>query len=89
MSIEWFRDLAIVILGLGVTIVVISLGILAWLLYRKLKPILDSVKATTRTVEKFSATVEEEIYQPLAQVATFIHGIRKAVNLTSRFTKRR
>ncbi len=63
MSIEWFRDLAIVILGLGVTIVVISLGILAWLLYRKLKPILDSVKATTKTVEKFSATVEEEIYQ--------------------------
>ncbi len=89
MSIEWFRDLAIVILGLGVTIVVISLGILAWLLYRKLKPILDSVKATTRTVEKFSATVEEEIYQPLTQVATFIRGIRKAVNLTSRFTKRK
>ncbi len=87
MSIEWFRDLAIVILGLGVTIVVISMGILAWLLYRKLKPILDSVKATTKTVEKFSATVEEEIYQHIAQGATFIHGIRKAVNLTSRFTK--
>ncbi len=87
MSIEWFRDLAIVILGLGVTVVVISMGILAWLLYRKLRPILDSVKATTKTVEKFSATVEEEIYQPIAQVATFIHGIRKAVKLTSRFTK--
>ncbi|MEE8419918.1 MAG: hypothetical protein V3R92_00510 [Dehalococcoidales bacterium] len=87
MSIEWFRDLAIVILGLGVTVVVISMGILAWLLYRKLRPILDSVKATTKTVEKFSATVEEEIYQPIAQVATFIHGIRKAIKLTSRFTK--
>ncbi len=87
MSIEWFRDLAIVILGLGVTVAVISMGILAWLLYRKLKPILDSVKATTKTVEKFSATVEEEIFQPITQVATFIHGIRKAVKLTSRFTK--
>jgi hypothetical protein len=87
LSIEWFRDLAIVILGLGVTVVVISMGILAWLLYRKLKPILESVKATTKTVEKFSSTVEEEIYQPITQVATFIHGISKAVKLTSRFTK--
>ena len=36
MGIEWFRDLAIVILGFGVTAVVISIGILAFMLYYKL-----------------------------------------------------
>jgi Na+-transporting methylmalonyl-CoA/oxaloacetate decarboxylase gamma subunit len=87
VSIEWFRDLAIIIMGLGITIVAIFIGVLAWLLYRKVKPILKSVKATTKTVEKFSVTVEEEVYRPLAQVAAFIQGIRQAVNLAGRFTK--
>ena len=87
MSIEWFRDLAIVILGLGVTIVAIFIGVLAFLLYRKLRPILDSVKATTKTVENISSCVEEEISRPLAQLAAFIQGIRQAISLVSRFPR--
>lgn len=89
MSVEWFRDLAIIILGLGVTIVAIFIGVLAFLLYRKLRPILDSVKTTTKTVENISSCVEEEVYRPLAQVAAFIQGIRQAVNLTSKFSRKK
>jgi len=89
MSIEWFRDLAICILGLGVTIVAIFIGVLAFLLYRKLRPILDSVKATTKTVENISSCVEEEISRPLAQFAAFIQGIRQAISLVSRFPRRK
>lgn len=89
MSIEWFRDLAIVILGLGVTIVVIFIGILAFLLYRKLRPILDSVKVATKTVENVSSCVGEEIARPLAQVAAFVQGVRQAINLFSRFSRRK
>lgn len=89
MSIEWFRDLAICILGFGVTIAAIFIGLLAFLLYRKLKPILDSVKATTKTVENISSCVEEEVSRPLAQLAAFVQGIRQAISLFSGFARRK
>ena len=89
MGIEWFRDLAIAILGFGVTIVVISVGVLAFMLYRKLRPILDSVKSTAKRVENISTTVEEEVSRPLAQLAAFIQGVRQTVGLFSGFTRRK
>ncbi len=89
MGIEWFRDLAIVILGFGVTIVVICIGILAFMLYRKVKPILDSAKSTAQRVENISATVEEEVSRPLAQLAAFVQGVRQAVSLFSGFARRK
>lgn len=89
MSIEWFRDLVLCIFGLGATVVVIFLAVLAFLLYRRLRPILNSVKATTKTVEDLSSCVEVEVARPLAQVAAFIQGIRQAVGLVSRFTKKK
>ena len=89
MSIEWFRDLVVCIFGLGVTVVVIFLAVLAFILYRRLKPVLDSLRATTKTVENLSSCVEMEVARPLAQVAAFIQGIRQAVSLVGRFTKRK
>ena len=89
MSIEWLRDLAICVLGFGVTVAIIFIGVLAFLLYRKVRPILDSVKATTRTVENISSCVEEEVARPLVQVAAFVQGIRQAIGLVGRFSKRK
>ena len=48
MSIEWFRDLVLCIFGLGATVVLIFLAVLAFLLYRRLQPALDSMKTTAR-----------------------------------------
>ena len=89
MSIEWFRDLVVCIFGLGATAAVIFLAVLALLLYRRLRPVLDSVKATTKTVENLSSCVEDEVAKPLAQVVAFVQGIRQAVGLVSRFTKKK
>jgi len=89
VSIEWFRDLAIVILGFGVTIAVILISILAFMLYHKLKPILDSVRSTAKRVENISTTVEEEVSRPLAQLAAFVQGVRQAVGLFSGFVRRK
>ena len=89
MSIEWFRDLVVSIFSLGATIVIIFIGVLAFLLYRKLRPILNSLKATTKTVENISSTVEEEVSRPLAQVAAFIQGISQVVSLVSRFSRKK
>ncbi len=89
MGIEWVRDLAIVVLGFGVTLVVLVIGILALMMYCKLKPILDSAKSTAKRVENISATVEEEVSRPLAQLAAFIQGVRQAASFFSGFAKRK
>jgi len=89
VSIEWFRDLVLSIFSLGAIVVIIFIGVLAFLLYRKLRPILNSLKATTKTVENISSCVEEEVSRPLAQVAAFIQGISQAVSLVSRFSRRK
>ena len=88
MNIAWLRDLAICILAFESTIVVLFIGILAVMLYRKLRPILDSVKATTKTVENISSCVAEEVIRPLAQAAALIQGIRQATSLFSRFSRK-
>lgn len=89
MCIEWFRDLVICIFGLGATVVIIALVVLAFMIYCRIKPILDSVKATTKTVENISSTVEVEVARPLAQVAAFVQGIRQAMNLVGQFTRKK
>jgi hypothetical protein len=59
------------------------------MLYRKLRPILDSVKSTAKRVENISTTVEEEVTRPLAQLAAFVQGVRQVVGLFSGFTRRK
>ena len=89
MSIEWFRDLVVCIFGLGATVAVIFLAVLALLFYRRLRPVLDSLKATTKTVENLSSCVEVEVARPLSQVAAFVQGIRQALELVGRLTKKK
>lgn len=88
MSIEWFRDLVVCIFGLGATVAIIFLAVLAFLLYRRLRPALDSLKKTTKTVENLSTCVEAEVARPLAQVAAFVQGIRHAIDLVNRLRKK-
>ena len=89
MSIEWFRDLVLCIFGLGVLVVAIFVAVLAFLFYRRLMPVMNSLKNTTKTVENITSTVEVEVARPLVQVASFIQGIRQAVGLVSGFVKRK
>ncbi len=89
MSIEWFRDLVISILGVGATVVIIFIGVLTFLLYRKLRPILNSVKSVTKTVENISSCVEEGMSGPLAKLAAFVQGISQAISLVGKFSKRK
>jgi len=89
VSIEWFRDLVVCIFGLGTMVAVIILAVLALILYIKIQPVIKSVKTTTKTVENISSCVEEEVVKPLAQVAAFVQGIRQAVGMVSKFTKKK
>jgi len=86
VSIEWLRDLVIVIYGLAATIIVILLGILAFKLYRKVVPVLDSVKNTAKTAEDISSSVRDTIATPLACLASFSQGLTQALKMFGRFT---
>jgi len=87
VSIEWFRDLSLCILGIGATAVIILIGVIALLLYLKLRPILNSVKDVTKTVENISSCMEEEVVRPLAHVAAFTQGLSQMVGLVRRYSK--
>lgn len=87
MSMEQFRDLALLVFGLGATVAVIVIAVLLLLLYIRLSPILDSIRANARTVQRISSCVEEEIARPLAQLAALVQGIRQAASLVNRFTR--
>jgi len=88
MSLAEFRDLIIVIFGIGGLLALIIMVLLAFLLYYRLKPILDSVKETTKTVQRITSSVEEAVVKPIAQITSFIQGIRNALGLVKRFTNR-
>lgn len=87
MSIEWFRDLVLCIFGLSSTVVVLLIGVLAFICWLRIRPIIDSVKTTTRTVENLTSTVEEQVAEPLAKVAAFVQGVRQAFSLIGGFRK--
>lgn len=87
MTLEWFRDLVIVIWGLAATVAVIIIVVLVLVGYFKVRPIVDSVKSVARTVENISACVEQEIVGPMAQIATFVQGFRQAMGMFRRDKK--
>jgi hypothetical protein len=88
MDIGWFRDLVICISGLVITFVVIFIAVLAYLLFSKLRPVLDSMKATSATLQEITSTVKDEVVKPAVQFATLVRGISQGITLVSRLFKR-
>ena len=89
MSIDWFRDLIICIFGLVATGVLIFAAVLSFSLYRRVKAILDSAKATSKNVQAISSYVGEEVVKPVVEVVAFIRGIRHGVSTISKFFQKR
>ena len=89
MSIDWFRDLIICIFGLVAAGVLIFIAVLSFLLYRRVRVILDSVKATSKTIQGLSSYVGDEVVKPVIEVAAIIQGIRQGIDTISRFFKKK
>jgi phage-related protein len=88
MDIAWFRDLVICISGLVVTLVVIFIAVLAYLLYNKARSVMNSIKATTATINEITSAVRDDIVKPVLQWVTLIKGIFQGIDLVSRFFKK-
>ena len=89
MGIDWFRDLVICIFGLVAAGVFIFIAVLLFLLYRRVRVILDSVKATSRTIQGISSYVGDEVVKPVIEVAAIIQGIRQGIDTISKFFKKK
>ena len=89
MGIDWFRDLSICIFGLVAAGVFIFIAVLLFLLYRRVRVILDSVKATSRTIQGISSYVGDEVVKPVIEVAAIIQGIRQGIDTISKFFKKK
>ena len=88
MDIGWFRDLVICISGLVVTVVVIFIAVLAYLLYNKARSLMDSIKATSATINEISSAVRDEIVKPVLQWVTLIKGVFQGIDLVSKFFRK-
>ncbi len=89
MSIEWFRDLVIAISGLVLIGVLILFAVISYSLYRRARAILDSVKATSRTIQDISDYAGGGVAKPLIQVVAIIQGIRQGVDTFSKLFKKK
>jgi len=89
MDIDWFRDLIICIFGLVAAGVLIFIAVLSFLLYRRVRAILDSAKATSRTIQGISSYVGDEVVKPVIEVAAIIQGLRQGIDTISRFFRKK
>ena len=85
MSIDWFRDLVICIFGLVATGVFIFVAVLLYSIYRRTKPMLESLRNTSATVDKISSYVGNEVARPLIEMAALVQGIRQGIDTIGRF----
>ncbi|MAF85521.1 MAG: hypothetical protein CL875_03440 [Dehalococcoidales bacterium] len=88
MSIEWFRDMILIICGIAATVVLIIIAVLLLSLYRKTSSLLNSLKATSSTIQGISSYVGDEIVKPLTQAVAIIQGVRQGVDTVSKFFKK-
>ena len=88
MTIDWFRDLIISIFGLVAIGVLVFIAVLFYSLYRKSKPILNSIKAISGTIQAISSGTEE-VVKPIIQVVALIQGIRQGIDAINKLFKKK
>jgi len=88
MSIEWFRDLIICIFGIVAAGVLIFIAVLLYSLYRQMRSVLGSVKATSTTIQGITSYVGDEVVKPMTQVVAIIQGIRQGIDTIGKFFKK-
>ncbi len=88
MSIDWFRDLVISIFGLVATGALIFIAVLSYSLYRRTRPILDSIKTTSAAIEGISSYVRDEVARPLVEVAAIVQGVSRGIEAVTKLFKK-
>lgn len=95
MEIAWFRDLAICILGLVAILAIIFITIIVFVLYRKVKRIMDSAESISVSAKGIVADVREsvdsvkgEVLSPVIQLMAIVQGVRQGMDVFGKFFKK-
>lgn len=89
MSLGELRDLFIVIYAIAGIGAIIFLSIIAFLIFRRVRSILDSGKATVTNIREITSMVSDKIVKPVTGVASFVQGLRRAVEFISGLSRRK
>ena len=89
MTIEWFRDLVIIIFGLAAAMSFLILAAVAYLYYLRVKPVLESSREIVKSVENITKRVECDVAGPLAAIVTVVQAVRQAVNFVKIFKNKK
>jgi len=88
MSIDWFRDLIICISGLVIAGVFIFIAVLLYSLYHRTSAILDSIQATSATIQGITSYIRDEVVKPVIEVVAFVQGMRQGIDTIIKFFKK-
>jgi len=80
LTIEIFRDWVLSIQGVIFIILMLVMTVLALILFRKAKKMLDAVDKVTGKIRSASSSVSEEVLRPVLQIVTLAQGIRSIRN---------
>ena len=72
-------DIAIIFMAAMVGLAGLAVALLAYVVYRRLGPILDSVTSTARNVQGTSSFLGEQAVRPVIRTAGFVAGVRRAI----------
>lgn len=89
MTLDWFRDLVIVILVILAIVATIGFMTMGLVLFFKATSILDSVKSTATTINRTVTTFSNTVVRPAVQVKRFIDGLRRVVGAIDSLTGRK
>jgi uncharacterized protein YoxC len=84
MTLDWLRDLIIVICGIAGTLIAIFVTVLIFRLYRQLKEITDSAKTTAKDIQSTWSFLSDTVVQPVIQITSLIQGIHQALNAVTK-----
>jgi hypothetical protein len=79
MTLAELRDLFIIIfavVGIGAAVFV---SLMAFVLYRKLRDILDSGRAITGDIRSITSSVSQDLVKPLASISGIVQGVAKVL----------
>ena len=89
MTIGWFRDLILSILGIVAIIVLVFITYLQYSLYVRGKKVLDATIAAAEKIQSVSTFVTDEVAKPLTQLATIVRGICQGFGIIDNFFNKR
>jgi hypothetical protein len=88
VTIDWFRDLVIIIFGLVGTFFLVFIGIMAFSLFRRFEVILDSLKVTSANIQEISTVAKEQLTRPVSQVGSIFRGIVSWIKIIGNYFKK-